>query len=52
MKEKVRLTDARNKPRQEYYDKLKKEQKSEKMANLMRKKHREDRKKNKGEDDD
>ena len=26
LKEKVRLTEARNKPRQEYYEKLKKEQ--------------------------
>ena len=37
-KEKDRLRVARERPRAEYYDQLKKKQKSEKMASLMRKK--------------
>lgn len=48
-KEKQRIREARDRPRQEYYDRLKKEQKSQKMANLMRKKHKDD-SKNKTED--
>jgi hypothetical protein len=39
-KEKARLREARERPRQEYYDQLKKEQKSSKMAGLMRKKRK------------
>jgi hypothetical protein len=41
-KEKQRIREARERPRQEYYEKLKKEQKSEKMAGLMRKKRKDD----------
>ena len=44
-KEKSRLREARERPKNEYYESLKKQQKSEKMASIMRKKNR-DRKKN------
>lgn len=39
--EKNRLREARERPRQEHYEQLKKQQKSEKMASLMRKKKKE-----------
>ena len=50
-KEKQRIREARERPRQEYYDKLKKEQKAEKMAGLMRKKRKEDSKNRNNADD-
>ena len=39
-----------NRPREEYYEGLKKEQKAEKMAGLTRKKNRENKKGRKSED--
>ena len=42
-KEKQRIKDARDKPRQDYYEAKKKQQKSDKMASLMRKKRKDER---------
>ena len=44
LKEKQRIKAAMNRPREEYYEGLKKQQKAEKMAALTRKKNREDKK--------
>ena len=44
LKEKKRIKAAMNRPKEEYYQGLKKKQKAEKMAALTRKKNREDRK--------